>query len=89
MWSKRDWQEFYVRLSRNWQRLRPPRPVSPAGGNRVVPAAGFSLGELEDAGISVERAEQLGLPVEAGRAISYGPNVTMLRDFLRATRLDR
>jgi len=28
----------------------------------------------------------LGLPVDAGRVGSYGPNVTALREFLRATR---
>jgi ribosomal protein L13E len=85
-WHKRDWQQFYEIARRSWQRHRPPRPVYPTGLNRVLPAQGFSLSELDDAGVNLELAERLGLPVDAGRIGTYGPNVTVLRDFVRSSR---
>jgi ribosomal protein L13E len=39
--------------------------------------------------LSIEQAEGLGLPVDAGRVGSYGPNVSALRDYIRATRTPR
>ncbi len=87
MWHKRDWQEFSKRAkSSPWQRRRPPRPVAASGPNRVAPAIGFSLSELSDAGINLEAAEILGLPVDVVRVGTYGPNVSALRDFVRAGR---
>lgn len=86
MWDKRDWQEFFQIARRPWQRRRPPRPVYPTGHNRVLPAMGFSLSELNDAGINIEAAERLGLPVDASRVGAYGPNVSALRDFVRSAR---
>ena len=77
-WHKRDWQQFYELARRPWQRHRPPRPVYPTGLNRVLPAQGFSLSELDDAGVDLDQAELLGLPVDAGRIGAYGPNVTVL-----------
>ena len=85
-WHKRDWKQFYELARRPWQRHRPPRPVYPSGFNRVLPAAGFSLSELDDAGVDLDMAESLGLPVDAGRIGAYGPNVTVLRDFVRSSR---
>jgi len=85
-WHKRDWEQFYELARRPWQRHRPPRPVYPSGFNRVLPAAGFSLSELDDAGVDLDQAESLGLPVDAGRIGAYGPNVTVLRDFVRSSR---
>jgi ribosomal protein L13E len=85
-WHKRDWQQFYELARRPWRRHRPPRPVYPTGLNRVLPAAGFSLSELDDAGVDLDLAERLGLPVDAGRIGAYGPNVTVLRDFVRSSR---
>ena len=85
-WHKRDWKQYYELTQRPWQRRRPPRPVYPTGLNRVLPAAGFSLSELDDAGVDLDQAEQLGLPVDAGRIGAYGPNVTVLRDFVRTSR---
>jgi ribosomal protein L13E len=85
-WHKRDWKQFYELARRPWQRHRPPRPVYPSGTNRVSPAAGFSLSELDDAGVDLDLAERLGLPVDAGRIGAYGPNVTSLRDFVRSSR---
>jgi len=85
-WHKRDWKEFYELARRPWRRHRPPRPVYPTGINRVLPAQGFSLSELDDAGVDLDLAESLGLPVDAGRIGAYGPNVTVLRDFIRSSR---
>ena len=85
-WHKRDWQQFYELARRPWQRHRPPRPVYSTGLNRVLPAQGFSLSELDDAGVDLDMAEQLGLPVDAGRIGAYGPNVSTLRDFVRSSR---
>jgi ribosomal protein L13E len=85
-WHKRDCQQFYELARRPWRRHRPPRPVYPTGLNRVLPAAGFSLSELDDAGVDLDLAERLGLPVDAGRIGAYGPNVTVLRDFVRSSR---
>jgi ribosomal protein L13E len=85
-WQKRDWQQFYELARRPWRRHRPPRPVYPSGRNRVAPAQGYSLSELDDAGVGLDLAEHLGLPVDAGRIGVYGPNVTILRDFVRSNR---
>ena len=86
MWGRRDWHEFFEMARHPWQRRRPPRPVYPTGLNRVLPAVGFSLAELDDAGIDIELAERLGLPVDASRIGAYLPNVSTLREFVRSTR---
>jgi ribosomal protein L13E len=86
MWDRRDWHEFFEIARRPWQRHRPPRPVYDNGTRRIMPAMGFSLAELSDAGINVEWAERLSLPVDAGRIGSYGPNVSALREFVRSAR---
>jgi ribosomal protein L13E len=86
MWNRRDWDEFYRIVEKRWSRLRPLRPVDRSGVNRLSPAEGYSLAELDDAGISIEQAENLGLPVDAGRVGSYSPNVSSLRDYLRGER---
>ena len=85
-WQKRDWRQFYALARRPWRRHRPPRPVYPSGLNRVAPAQGYSLSELDDAGVDLDLAEALGLPVDAGRIGVYGPNVTVLREFIRSSR---
>src|SRR2546429_8352623 len=85
-WHKRDWERFYELARRPWRHRRPPRPVYSTGLNRVLPAQGFSLSELDDAGVDLDLAERLGLPVDAGRIGAYGPNVTVLRDFIRSSR---
>jgi ribosomal protein L13E len=86
MWNRRDWDEFFNIVQRRWHSRRPPRPLDRSVRDRLVPAEGYSLAELDDAGVSLEQAETLGLPVDAGRVGAYGPNVAALRDFLRATR---
>jgi len=89
MWIRRDWDQFFHTMRQRWERYRPPRPVYLSPASRLLPAAGFSLRELDDAGLSVDQAESLGLPVDVGRLGSYGPNVSTLRDFLRAARSQR
>jgi ribosomal protein L13E len=89
MWNRRDWDDFFDIVRKRWHTHRPPRPVEMARRNRLVPTEGYSLAELDDAGLSIEQAEGLGLPVDAGRVGSYGPNVVSLRDYIRATRTPR
>ncbi len=86
MWNRRDWNEFFHIVRKPWHSHRPPRPVDLSGRNRLVPTEGYSLAELTDAGMSLEQAERLDLPVDAGRVGSYGANVSALREYLRATR---
>jgi hypothetical protein len=86
MWNRRDWDDFFVIVRKRWSAHRPPRPVDLSRRNRLVPTEGYSLAELDEAGLSIEQAEYLGLPVDAGRVGSYGPNVTTLREFFRASR---
>jgi ribosomal protein L13E len=86
MWNRRDWDDFFDIVRKRWHTHRPPRPVEFSVRNRVTPAEGYSLAELDDAGLSIEQAEHLGLPVDAGRVGSCGPNVTALREYIRATR---
>ena len=85
MWNRRDWDNFFDIVTKSSRMPRPPRPLA-SQRNRLVPVEGYSLAELDDAGVSLEQAEILGLPVDAGRIGSYGPNITTLREYLRATR---
>jgi ribosomal protein L13E len=86
MWNRRDWDEFFNIVLKKSRMQRPPRPLDLSRRNRLVPVEGYSLAELDDAGLSIEQAEFLGLPVDAGRVGAYGPNVTTLREYIRATR---
>jgi len=86
MWGKKDWQQFFEISQRPGNRRRPPRPLYTPERNRIAPAVGFSLSELDDAGINIDQAEQLGLPVDAARIGAYGPNVSALREFVRSSR---
>ncbi len=86
MWDKDDWVQFYDIARRGWHRHLPPWPVAPSGANRLVPVVGFSLSELDDAGINSRTAEQLGLPVDAARVGGYSANVSALRDFVHLAR---
>jgi len=86
MWNRRDWAQFFDIVNQRTSKRRPPRPLDRSMLNRLIPAEGYSLAELDDAGLSVEQAELLGLPVDAGRVGSYGPNVSTLREYIRATR---
>jgi ribosomal protein L13E len=73
MWDKNDWHQFFAIANKPWARRRPPRPVYPSGAKRVLPAVGFSLSELDDAGINMEAAERLGLRPERFRAARVRP----------------
>jgi len=86
MWNRRDWDDFFNIVKKRAHSRRPLRPVDMSRRNRLTPAEGYSLAELDDAGLSIEQAEILGLPVDAGRVGSYGPNVSSLRDYIRSTR---
>ena len=70
MWNRRDWDDFFDIVRKRWHNHRPLRPVDLSRRNRLSPTEGYSLAELDD----------------AGRVGSYGPNVSSLRDFIRATR---
>lgn len=52
-------------------------------GRRAVPAPGFSLTELEEAGITRDRARELGIQVDADRMSSLGANVDALKTYLK------
>lgn len=45
---------------------------------RIVPAIGFSMLELERAGITLEAAKALNLPIDRFRLTSIGTNVLQL-----------
>jgi ribosomal protein L13E len=86
MWNRRDWDNYFDIVTKGSRMQRPPRPLERLHLNRLVPVEGYSLAELDDAGLSIEQAETLGLPVDAARIGSYGPNITTLREYIRATR---
>lgn len=86
MWTRREWREYFERIQRASEPFRPLRPVARQGGGRVEPAAGFSVRELDEAGLSLEQAQLLDLPVDVGRINAYAPNVLALREFVRLTR---
>lgn len=54
-------------------------------GRRPVPAPGFSIAELNDAGISQDRARDLGIQVDEDRMSSLGANVDALKTYLKKT----
>jgi ribosomal protein L13E len=65
---------------------RNPRvgPIDVLGRN-IVQAKGYSLLELERAGITKEAANQLGLPIDSGRKNLIGANVMQLELLLSAS----
>jgi ribosomal protein L13E len=52
----------------------------------MVPTSGFSLRELDAAGLTLNQAQEFELPVDAGRVTEHGANVAALRDYARAAR---
>jgi len=86
MWSKQDWHLFYFASKRNLK-LRPPRPVDQADGDRLSPVAGYSPKELNDAGMTLMEADRLGLPIDVARNGACTANVVMLAAFAAASRL--
>ncbi len=49
-------------------------------GSRI--GKGFSLGELKEAGLDVNTAIRLGIPVDKRRKTSWNHNVKILKDLL-------
>ena len=78
--DKQELQGLFHRLRRRFDRRTPEALY--VYGRRAIPAAGFSAGELREAGISADEAVRLGLKVDAQRMSSLGTNVESLRDFL-------
>jgi len=85
MWSKQDWHLFYFASKRNLK-LRPPRPVDQADGDRLSPVAGYSPKELNDAGMTLMEADRLGLPIDVARNGACTANVVMLAAFAETSR---
>jgi len=52
-------------------------------GRRAVLAPGFSLSEITEAGLTRERAVDLGLAIDEQRMNALGANVEALHEFLR------
>jgi len=60
------------------------RPTPTASvGRSTGPTLGYSLLELERAGISLERANELGLRLDPDRPSSFGNNVMQLQAIVR------
>lgn len=61
------------------------RIISPVvrRGSRVRAGKGFSLGELEEAGLNPGEARHLGVPVDLRRSTSYPENVDGLRGWIQ------
>ena len=45
----------------------------------ATPAKGYSALELERAGLTLEKARELGIPIDLGRTTGVGANVLRLR----------
>jgi ribosomal protein L13E len=86
MWTRGDWHEFFRTMGNRWTKYRPPRPVDVSLQGRVIPTSGFSLRELDAAGLTLAMAQTLELPVDAGRVGVNSANINALRDFARAAR---
>ena len=58
-------------------------PIDLVGhGAEPVLAAGYSTLELQRAGLTVEKARELGLPLDLSRSTGVGANVMQLRALL-------
>ena len=72
--------------TRKRARASEPKPALLApmesAGREMKPAAGFSLLELERAGLSEEQAEQRGLIIDRNRRSALGMNVAQLKRLL-------
>ena len=75
-----------IRAIRHWfDRTRVRLEPRATSGREVAFAAGYSLLELERAGISEERARAIGLAIDSERTSALGSNVMQLEK-LRRTR---
>jgi large subunit ribosomal protein L13e len=64
------------------------RMISPIvkRGSKVKTGKGFSIGEIEEAGLNVGEARHLGAPVDQRRSTSYPENVEALKDWIEEAR---
>ncbi len=63
--------------------MKPVRPiVKVAGSNKTRKGRGFSLGELKEAGLTVEKARAMGLYVDKRRKSVHKENVELLKKLL-------
>lgn len=79
--DKQETQSMFARLRSRFARKAPAAML--VYGRRAVRAPGFSLAELDDAGISADLARELGIPVDSERMSSLGANVETLKTYLR------
>ena len=80
--DKQELQGLFHRLRRRFNRATPEALY--VYGRRAVPATGFSMNELQEAGISAQDALRMGLKVDAERMSSLGTNVENLKHFLKS-----
>jgi hypothetical protein len=59
-------------------------PIDVVGRAELTLAEGYSPLELERAGLTIEKARELGLPVDPARTTGVGANVLRLRRQLAA-----
>jgi len=79
--DRQDTRAILNKLTARFRRAAPtPHTIY---GRRAVPAPGFSLAEIAEAGLSEIAARSLGLPVDSERKSSLGANVESLRAFLK------
>ena len=75
----------FVRRLEEFLGLVRQQPLDPlaAAGRSTMRAAGFSLLELERAGLTEQRALELGLVIDRKRPSALGSNVLQLKEFLK------
>ncbi|MDW8033429.1 MAG: ribosomal protein L13e [Nitrososphaerota archaeon] len=47
-------------------------------------ARGFSLGELKEAGLNVDKARKLNIPIDPRRKSKHEKNINRLKEFLKS-----
>ncbi|MEM1547821.1 MAG: ribosomal protein L13e [Thermoproteota archaeon] len=47
-------------------------------------ARGFSIGELKEAGLNIDKARRLGIPIDLRRKSNHEENVNRLKEFLKS-----
>ncbi|MGD2200085.1 MAG: ribosomal protein L13e [Candidatus Bathyarchaeota archaeon] len=64
------------------------RMISPVvrSGDKERPGKGFSMDELQEAGLNAGEARHLGIPVDPRRSTSYPENVEGLKEWIEEAR---
>ena len=64
------------------------RMISPIvkRGSKIKTGKGFSIDEVEKAGVNVGEARHLGVPVDQRRNTSYPENIKVLKEWIVAAR---